>query len=53
MESPNSNNDVFARKQNGKWLCKKSQMQGAQLSSNKEYLRTLKQREQLQQRSSW
>ena len=35
------------------WLSKKRQMQGAQLSSNEAYLRTSKQREQLQQRSSW
>jgi hypothetical protein len=34
-------------------LSKKRQMQGTRLSSNEAYLGTLKQREQLQQRSSW
>ena len=45
--------DAFAKKQNSGWLSKKRQMQGAQLSSNEAYLRTSKQREQLQQRCSW
>ncbi len=44
---------AFARKQTSGWLSKKRQMQGAQLSINEAYLRTLKRREQLQQRSSW
>jgi hypothetical protein len=44
---------AFARKQNSGWLSKKRQMQAAQLSSNEGYLGTSKQREQLQQRSSW
>ncbi len=44
---------AFARKQKWGWLSKKRQMQGAQLSSNEAYLSTSRQREQLQQRSSW
>jgi hypothetical protein len=46
-------NDVFAKKHQCRWLSKKRQMQGARLSSNEAYIRTSKQREQLQQRSSW
>jgi hypothetical protein len=45
--------DAFAKKHQCRWLSKKRQMQGARLSSNEAYLRTSKQREQLQQRSSW
>ncbi len=47
------NHDAFARTQNSGWPCKKRQMQGARLSSMEAYLRTPKQREQLQQRRSW
>jgi len=36
-------NDAFAKKQNMGWLCKKLQLQGAQLLSNEAYLRTSKQ----------
>ncbi|HEX9778034.1 MAG TPA: hypothetical protein VGA63_07780, partial [Geopsychrobacteraceae bacterium] len=45
--------DAFAKKHQGGWLSKKRHMQGARLSSNEAYLRTAKQREQLQQCSSW
>jgi hypothetical protein len=40
--------DAFTRKKNSRWLSKKRQMQGAQLSRNEAYLFTPKPREQLQ-----